>query len=154
MTLHDAWTSGTSRVLTVATLQRLKMDALIPAPAGWGAVSDKVFECIEPSADRNSSTAVSSLWPHKARRSTHLLQEFGWEVFNHHPLCSPDLAPSYFHLFLCVKKFLSGQRQRFQNDREAEMSATVVPIPGGKFLGHRIQQLIPRYDKYLNSGGE
>ena len=30
MTLHDACTSGTSRVLTVASLQRLKMEALIP----------------------------------------------------------------------------------------------------------------------------
>ena len=33
MTSHDACTSGTSRVLTVASLQRLRMDALIPAPA-------------------------------------------------------------------------------------------------------------------------
>ena len=24
------------------------------------------------------------LWPHTARRSTHFLQEFNWEVFNHH----------------------------------------------------------------------
>ena len=34
MTLHDACTSGTSRVLIVASLQRLKVEALIPAPAG------------------------------------------------------------------------------------------------------------------------
>ena len=54
--------------------------------------------------------------------ATHLLQEFSWEVFNHHPSYSPDLAPSDFHLLLHLKKFLSGQRQRFQNDREAEMS--------------------------------
>ena len=33
MTSHDACTSGTSRVLTVASLQRLKIEALIPAPA-------------------------------------------------------------------------------------------------------------------------
>ena len=32
-TSHDACTSGTSRVLTVASLQRLKMKALIPAPS-------------------------------------------------------------------------------------------------------------------------
>ena len=32
-TLHDVCTSGTSRVLTVASLQRLKMETLIPAPA-------------------------------------------------------------------------------------------------------------------------
>ena len=33
MMSHDASTSGISRVLTVASLQRLKMEALIPAPA-------------------------------------------------------------------------------------------------------------------------
>ena len=33
MTSHDAYTSGTFRVLTVASLQRLKMEALIPASA-------------------------------------------------------------------------------------------------------------------------
>ena len=36
---------------------------------------------------------------HTAGRSTLLLQEFGWEVFNHHPPYSPDLAPSDFHFF-------------------------------------------------------
>ena len=69
-----------------------------------------------------------------ARRSAHLLQDFGWEVFNHHPPYSPDLVASDFLLFLHPKKFLSGQRQRFQNDREAEMSVTVVPIPGSTLL--------------------
>ena len=63
-------------------------------------------------------------------------------VFNH-PLYNPDLALSDFHLVLHLKKFLSGQRQRFQNDREAEMSIRVVTITGGKFLGHKIQKLVP-----------
>ena len=33
MTSHDVCTSGTSRVLTAPSLQRLKMELLIPAPA-------------------------------------------------------------------------------------------------------------------------
>ena len=45
-------------------------------------------------------------------------------MLNHRPLYSPDLGPSDFRLFLHLKKFLSGQRQRFQNDRETEMSVT------------------------------
>ena len=129
MILYDTCISRTSRVLTVASLQRLKIESLIPAPADY----DKGFQCTEHSADRNLS-AVSGLWPHMARWSTQLLQEFGWEVFNHHPPYSPNLMPSDFHLFLHLKKFLSGQRQCFQNDREAEMSVTVVPIPGGRLL--------------------
>ena len=48
---------------------------------------------------------------------------------------NPDLAPSDFHLFLQLKKFLSGQRQCFQNDRDE--CHTVVPIPGGRLLQHR-----------------
>ena len=34
---------------------------------------------------------------------SHLLQEFSWEVFNHHPSYSPDLTPSDFHLFLYLR---------------------------------------------------
>ena len=34
------------------------------------------------------------------------------------------------------------------------MSVTVVPIPGGRLLLHKIQKLVPQYDKCLNSGGE
>ena len=45
-------------------------------------------------------------------------------VFSHHPPYISDLAPSDFHLFLHIKKFLPGQRQCFQNDRVAEMSVT------------------------------
>ena len=118
------------------------------------AIFDKVFEFSEHSADRNSSSVMSSLWPYTARRSTHLLQEFGWEVFNHHQPYSSDLAPSDFHLFLRLNQFLSGQRQRFQNDREAEISVTEVAIPGGRLLRHRIQKLIPWYDECFNSGDE
>ena len=56
--------------------------------------------------------------PRTVLRPTHLLQELSWEVFNHHPPYNPELAPSYFYLFLYLKKFLFGQRQGFQNERE------------------------------------
>ena len=39
MTLHDACTSGTSRVLTVASMQQLLMEALILAPADCEVLS-------------------------------------------------------------------------------------------------------------------
>ena len=152
--LSVACTSGTSQVPRVASLQRLKMEALIPTSADVKCgIYNKVSECTEHSTDRNTLSAVPGLWPHTARRATHLLQEFGWEVFNHVPY-SPDLAPSDFYLFLHLKKFLSGQPQRFQNDREAEMSINEVPISGGRLLLHMIHNLVPLYDKCLNPGGE
>ena len=73
-------------------------------------------------------------------------------MFNHHPPCNPDLAPNDFRLFLHHKKFLAGQR--LQNDKEAEMSVTLVPIPGGRVLRYRIQKLLSLYDKCLSFGGE
>ena len=60
---------------------------------------------------------------HTARQTTDLLQQFGWDIFDHPPY-SPDLALSDFHLFLHLKRFLSGQHQHFQNDREAEVGVT------------------------------
>ena len=92
---------------------------------------------------------MPGLWSHGVRRSTHPLQELSWEKLIHHQPYSPDLAPGDFYRFLHLKKFLYGQGQRFQNDREAEMSVKVVPIPGGKLLRHRIQKLVARYDKCL-----
>ena len=68
---------------------------------------------------------------------------FGCEVFNHQPPYIPDLAPSDFHLFLHRKKSLSGHRKRFENDKEVEMSVTVVPIPGGRLLQHRDTKIVP-----------
>ena len=123
MTSHEACTSGTSLVLTVASLQRLKLEALIPAPADCEVRS--VIQFLKNKRRGMLSAGVVSLHdnarPHTTRRSTHLLQEFSWEVFNHPPHIA-DLAPSDFHLFLHLKKFLYGQR--FQNDREAEMTVT------------------------------
>ena len=74
-------------------------------------------------------------------------------MFNYLPYC-PDFVPNDFHLFVHLKKFLSSQRQLFQNHRETGMNVTVAAIPGGCLLRHRIQKLVPRYDKCVNSGGE
>jgi histone-lysine N-methyltransferase SETMAR len=68
-------------------------------------------------------------------------------------LYSPDLAPSYFHLFQALKEFLGGRC--FKSDEEVEDAikewlsglATEVCDKG-------IQNLITRYDKCLNVGGD
>ena len=117
MTSHGACISETSRVLT--SLQWLKMEALIPAPAERSAICDKVFE------EQAAVLSCCTITLHHSRLDVH--QEFSWEVFNHPPYC-PDLVPSDFHIFLRLKKFLYGQRQRFQNDREANLVA-LIPAP-------------------------
>ncbi|KAJ4439542.1 hypothetical protein ANN_07666 [Periplaneta americana] len=53
--------------------------------------------------------------PHTAASTRGLLDQFGWEIFDHPPY-SPDLAPSDFHLFTKLKDFLGGTR--FGSDEE------------------------------------
>ncbi|KAJ4439236.1 hypothetical protein ANN_07356 [Periplaneta americana] len=63
---------------------------------------------------RGMLTAGIVLLHDNARCTAAVLTEFGWELF-HHPPYSPDLAPSDFHVFLHLKKFLSSD-ERFGND--------------------------------------
>ncbi|KAJ4440568.1 hypothetical protein ANN_08713 [Periplaneta americana] len=62
--------------------------------------------------------------PHTARRTAAVLTEFVWELFDHPPY-SPDLAPSDFHVFLHLKKFLSSG-ERFGNDEELKTLASTA----------------------------
>jgi histone-lysine N-methyltransferase SETMAR len=54
---------------------------------------------------------------HTAAQTQALITSFGWEQMSHPPY-SPDLAPSDFHLFLHLKKFLAGQH--FNNDEDVK----------------------------------
>jgi histone-lysine N-methyltransferase SETMAR len=56
--------------------------------------------------------------PHAAARTQAMLQEVGWEVFEH-PAYSPDLAPSDFHLFPKLKEFLGGRRFKSDEVKDA-----------------------------------
>ena len=49
--------------------------------------------------------------------TTVLLQKFKWDILDH-PLYSPDLVPSNFHLFLHLKKHLAGKE--FDDDEEVQ----------------------------------
>ena len=85
--------------------------------------------------------------------TTTVLQQFGWELFDHPPY-SPDLAPSDFHLFLHLKKFLSS-RQHFHDDEELKTNVTRwFHSQAADLYDTGMQKLIPRYDKCLNSGGD
>ena len=62
------------------------------------------------------------------------------------------LAPSDFHLFLRLKKFLAGQR--FLNDDDVKVAVKEWPSSQGATLYEEgIQKLMPRNDKCLNNGG-
>ncbi|GFV34573.1 histone-lysine N-methyltransferase SETMAR [Trichonephila clavipes] len=89
--------------------------------------------------------------PHAARRTAAVFTKFGRKLF-YHPPYSSDLAPSDFHVFLHLKKFLfSGEC--FGNDEGLKMSVTRWFHSPAAFYDRVIQKLIPRFDKCLNSGG-
>ncbi|WKX94136.1 hypothetical protein Q1695_011417 [Nippostrongylus brasiliensis] len=56
--------------------------------------------------------------PHTAKITREKLQELGWQVLPHAPY-SPDLAPSYYHLFRSMQHSLADKR--FRNVTEVRM---------------------------------
>ncbi|GBN74827.1 Histone-lysine N-methyltransferase SETMAR [Araneus ventricosus] len=90
--------------------------------------------------------------PYTVAETQELLDQFGWEIF-YHPLYSPDLAPSDFHLFLKLKEFRGGKR--FGSDEELENAATTwLNEPAAETYYMGILKLVDRYDKCLYVGGD
>lgn len=90
--------------------------------------------------------------PHTARRTNELLAKFKWDVFDHPPY-SPDLAPSDFHLFPNMKRWLASQR--FANDEELQNAVNGwLHSQAADFYAEGISKTVPRYDKCLNLFGD
>ncbi|KAJ4428840.1 hypothetical protein ANN_25833 [Periplaneta americana] len=89
--------------------------------------------------------------PHTAASTRELLDQFGWEIFDHPPY-SPDLAPSDFHLFTKLKDFLGGTR--FGSDEELKTVNTWLNELAAEEYNTGILKLVNRYDKCLNVGGD
>lgn len=89
--------------------------------------------------------------PHAAQKTKDLLDKFKWDVFAHPPY-SPDLAPSDYHLFMHMKKWLGSQR--FDDDEELKDAVTGwLKAQAGDFFAEGISKLVHRYDKCLNVHG-
>ncbi|GBM18299.1 hypothetical protein AVEN_147421-1 [Araneus ventricosus] len=72
------------------------------------------------------------------RVTQQLIGSIGWDI--------PDLVPSDFHLFLHLKRFLSGQRF----DDQEKVKNAVIPwltLQAATFYDAGIQNLVPRYNK-------
>jgi len=90
--------------------------------------------------------------PHSAAQTQDLIISSKWEQMGH-PLYSPDLAPSDYHLFLHLKKFLGGKRLDDDDDLKDSVQKWLTS-QSAEFYEEGIQKLVPRYDKCLNNGGE
>jgi histone-lysine N-methyltransferase SETMAR len=79
--------------------------------------------------------------PHTAAHTRALLEHFNLELFDHSS-CSPDLAPSNYHLFTYLKNWLRSQR--FKNNEELmEGVKTSLNSQAAVFFDTGIQKLIP-----------
>jgi hypothetical protein len=89
--------------------------------------------------------------PHIGAATRVFLEEFKCEKFQH-SLYIPDLAPSDYHLFLHLKKFLAGQRLRCYQDTKHVLQNRLKHL-AATFCEEGKQKLVQRYDKYLNLHG-
>jgi len=90
--------------------------------------------------------------PHSATQTQDLITSFKWEQMDH-LLYSPDLAPSDYHLFLHVKKFLGGKWFDDDNDLKDAVWKWLTSQTAS-FYEKGTQKRVPHYDKCLNNGGE
>lgn len=58
--------------------------------------------------------------PHSALGTRKKISKLGWEILTHPP-CSPDLAPSDYHLFLSLQNFLKGKKLKNEEDIKKEL---------------------------------
>ena len=90
--------------------------------------------------------------PHSAAQTQELITSFKWEQMDHSPY-SPDLAPSDYHLFLHLKKFLGGKR--FDDDGDLKDAVQeCLTSQATAFYEEGIQERVPLYDKCLNINGD
>ena len=65
----------------------------------------------------------------------------------------PDLAPSDYHLFLHLKKFLGGKR--FDDDDDLKDGVQkCLTSQAAAFYEEDIQKPVPHYNKCLNNGSD
>ena len=91
--------------------------------------------------------------PHSAAQTQDLITSFKWEQMDHPPSYSPDLAPSDYHRFLHLKKFLGGKL--FDDDDDLKDAVQKwLTSQAAAFYKEGIQKLVPRYNKCINNGCE
>ncbi|KAJ4431856.1 hypothetical protein ANN_20462 [Periplaneta americana] len=90
--------------------------------------------------------------PHTAAATRGLLEQIRRELFDH-PLYSPDLASSDFHLFTKLKEFLDGKRFGSDDELRNAMNNWHKGLAADDY-NTGILKLEDRYDKCLNNGGD
>ena len=132
------------RFLNVRNVLRSEIHHQICQVYGDNAMSDSMVR----KWVRMFSEGRENARPHSAAQTQDLITSFRCEQMDH-PLYSSDLAPSGFHFFLHLKKFLGGKR--FDDDDDLKDAVQKwLTSQAAAFYEEGIQKLVPRYDKCLN----
>jgi len=90
--------------------------------------------------------------PHSTHVTSALLEKFKLNILDHPP-CSLDFAPSDFHLFLRLKKHVTGKR--FDDDDEVQENVmTWFKEQAADFYDPVIQKLVRRLNKCLDNADD
>ena len=85
--------------------------------------------------------------PHKARIIESLLADFQWDIFGH-PAHSPDFAPSDYHLFPGLHKWLGGRRFATDEEVKAAVHGYFTQLDEN-YYARGIAKLFDRYAKCI-----
>ena len=120
---------------------------------GDNVMSDGMFrKWVQMFNEGQENVLHDNAWPHSAAQTQDLITSFTWQQMDHPPF-TPDLAPSDFHLFLHLKKFLGSKR--FDDDDDLkDVVQKWLTSQAAAFYEEDIQKLVPCYEKCLNNVGE
>jgi len=90
--------------------------------------------------------------PHTSKMTHEKIKELKWEVLPH-PLYSPDLAPSYFHLFRSMEHFLLNQKFKSSDDVDLTM-LQYIDLKNPKFFSDGFDKLPTCWQKAIDCNGD
>ena len=144
MTSHNTCSSWTSRVLIVASLQRLKMVALIPTPANCEVRSVmKIFKNKQSGMLNVGVVLLNDKFGHTRLDGQHIsCRRSTGKCLIIHPIARTS-HPVISIFFKCKEISVPAASAFSEWQRGGDECHTVVPIPGGWLLRHRNTKVGP-----------
>jgi hypothetical protein len=90
---------------------------------------------------------------HTAIMAKDAIQELDWEILPHPP-CSPDLAPSDYHLFCSLSNHLHGVSFHNNNAELRNWLDKFFTAKPADLFKRGIENLPERWEAVVNNGGE
>ncbi len=90
--------------------------------------------------------------PHVAKLTQQKIEQLGWEVLGHPPW-SPDLAPSDYYLFRCLRHHFCNKHYEDFGEIKADLNA-FFELQSASFYKRGIELLPARWAKVVENNGD